>query len=111
MISNRSFVENKSDIADRLFEAIVEGYETGCVNVDDAVATFSKKFPEMNRDYTENSWKAVCSQLGNPVGAQSQGGWRRTISATSEFGLIPLDKVRPDMILPQRHGDTKKGRR
>lgn len=102
VISNRSFVESNSEIADRLFEAIVEGYETGCMNVDDAVAAFANKFPEMNRDYTENSWKTVCSQLGNPVGGQSQKGWHRTISATSEFGLIPLDKVRPDIILPQR---------
>lgn len=100
VISSRDAMANQLDLVKATYGAIAKGYREGCLNKDDAVASFIKRFPEVAVEYVSQSWNAVCAQLGNPIGVQSAEGWAATITATEGFGLIAAGKVKPSAVLP-----------
>lgn len=99
IVTTRERVTGRSDVITRLSAAIYEGYRNGCANPAEAVSAFVRRFPEMSRPYVERSWRVVCSQLSQPLGAQTSEGWRNTIAAVQRFGLLRNRNLSPETIM------------
>jgi NitT/TauT family transport system substrate-binding protein len=99
IVTTRAKASSRPEVIQRLSSAIYEGYRQGCARPAEAVAAFVRRFPEMNPSYVSQSWRVVCAQLAQPLGAQAVEGWRNTIAAVRRFGLLRNNGPSPEAIM------------
>ncbi|SKA16463.1 ABC-type nitrate/sulfonate/bicarbonate transport system, substrate-binding protein [Enhydrobacter aerosaccus] len=79
----------KRAIAQKVAEAVQEGYSLVNERPADAAARFSTLFPRLAPNYVDRSMAVVSQQLNPPpVGAQTRAGWQETINTLSSLGLL-----------------------
>ncbi|MBS0517588.1 MAG: ABC transporter substrate-binding protein [Proteobacteria bacterium] len=79
----------KRAIAQKVVEAVQEGYSLVNERPADAAARFSTLFPRLAPNYIDRSMAVVSQQLNPPpVGVQTRRGWQDTINTLSSLGLL-----------------------
>jgi ABC-type nitrate/sulfonate/bicarbonate transport system substrate-binding protein len=79
----------KRAIAQKIVEAVQEGYSLVNERPADASVRFSALFPRLAPNYVDRSMAAVSQQLNPPpVGLQTRQGWQDTIKTLSSLGLL-----------------------
>lgn len=88
----------KREIAQKIEEAVQEGYNMVKERPADAALHFSRIFPRLAPRYVDRSMATVSQQLsGPPTGQQTRAGWEATIKTLEQLGL--LDKpITPDDV-------------
>jgi len=75
--------------AQRIVEAVQEGYSLVQERPADAALRFQNLFPRMAPNFVNRSMAAVSQQLNPPpVGGQTRAGWEETIRTLSSLGLL-----------------------
>ena len=75
--------------AQRIVEAVQEGYSLVNERPGDAALRFQTLFPRMSPNFINRSMAAVGLQLSPPpVGGQTRAGWEETIKTLSSLGLL-----------------------
>lgn len=98
VIANKKANEENPDLVAKFRDAIVRGYEEGCVQREAVVASFVQRFPDKRPDYVSQSWNKVCELVGSEAGNQTYEGWEATIALYRDLGLLTSD-VSPDDII------------
>ena len=76
-------------IAQKIVEAVQEGYNSVKERPADAAAHFSRLFPRLAPRYVDRSMATVSQQLsGPPTGQQTRAGWEATIKTLESLGLL-----------------------
>lgn len=76
-------------IAQKVMEAVQEGYNMVRERPGDAALHFSRIFPRLAPRYVDRSMATVSQQLsGPPTGIQTRAGWEATIKTLDELGLL-----------------------
>jgi len=79
----------KRTIAQKIVEAVQEGYNSVKERPADAAAHFSRLFPRLAPRYVDRSMATVALQLSaTPTGQQTREGWAATIKTLDELGLL-----------------------
>lgn len=79
----------KRATAQKIVEAVQEGYNSVKERPADAAAHFSRLFPRLAPRYVDRSMATVALQLSTPpTGQQTRDGWAATIKTLDELGLL-----------------------
>lgn len=79
----------KRAIAQKIAEAVQEGYSLVNERPADAAVRFSALFPRLAPNYVDRSIAVVSQQLNPPpVGVQTRRGWQDTINTLASLGLL-----------------------
>ncbi len=79
----------KKAIAQKIVEAVQEGYSLVAERPGDAAAQYSRMFPRPAPRFVERSMGSVSQQLlPLPVGTQTRAGWEETIKLLSSLKLL-----------------------
>jgi ABC-type nitrate/sulfonate/bicarbonate transport system substrate-binding protein len=79
----------KRAIAQKIVEAVQEGYSMVAERPGDAAAQYSRIFPRPAPRFVERSMASVAQQLlPLPVGTQTRAGWEETIKLLSSLDLL-----------------------
>jgi ABC-type nitrate/sulfonate/bicarbonate transport system substrate-binding protein len=79
----------RREIAQKVVEAVQEGYNMVRERPGDAALHFSRIFPRLAPRYVDRSMATVSQQLsGPPTGIQTRAGWEATIKTLDELGLL-----------------------
>lgn len=75
--------------AQKIAEAVQEGYNLVKERPADAATHFSNLFPRLAPRYVDRSMATVSLQLaGPPTGVQTRGGWQATLDTLQSLGLL-----------------------
>ena len=75
--------------AEKIAEAVQEGYNLVKERPADAATTFSNLFPRLAPRYVDRSMATVSLQLsGPPTGLQTRAGWQATLDTLQSLGLL-----------------------
>jgi ABC-type nitrate/sulfonate/bicarbonate transport system substrate-binding protein len=75
--------------AEKIVEAVQEGYGMVKERAGDAAIRFSTLFPRLAPRYVDRSMVAVSQQLsGPPIGIQTRAGWEATLKTLDTLGLL-----------------------
>ena len=76
-------------IAEKVVEAVQEGYNSVKERAGDAALHFSNLFPRLAPRYVDRSMVTVAQQLsGPPTGVQTRAGWEATIKTLESLDLL-----------------------
>lgn len=76
-------------IAEKIVEAVQEGYNMVKERPADAATRFSNLFPRLAPRYVDRSMVTVAQQLsGPPTGIQTRAGWEATIKTLESLNLL-----------------------
>ncbi|SKA16452.1 ABC-type nitrate/sulfonate/bicarbonate transport system, substrate-binding protein [Enhydrobacter aerosaccus] len=78
----------RQEIARKIAEALVEGYQAVRDHPKQSAAQFGKLFPDFSARYLELSFQIVSRQLATPIGSQTRLGWEDTLKTLSSLGLL-----------------------
>lgn len=79
----------KRAIAQKVADAVQEGYSLVNERPADAALRFSTLFPRLAPNYVDRSMAVVSQQLNPPpVGLQTRRGWQDTLNTLSSLGLL-----------------------
>ncbi|MFI5000006.1 MAG: ABC transporter substrate-binding protein [Reyranellales bacterium] len=79
----------KRAMAQKIVEAVQEGYSLVNERPADAAAHYSRLFPRLAPRFVDRSIVSVAQQLAPaPVGGQTRQGWADTIKTLTELGLL-----------------------
>ncbi len=79
----------KRAIAEKIVEAVQEGYNSVKERPGDAALTFSNLFPRLAPRYVDRATVTVAQQLsGPPTGVQTRAGWEATIKTLESLNLL-----------------------
>ena len=79
----------KRAIAEKIVEAVQEGYSSVKERPGDAALQFSTLFPRLAPRYVDRSTVTVAQQLGGPpIGQQTRAGWEATIKTLESLNLL-----------------------
>jgi ABC-type nitrate/sulfonate/bicarbonate transport system substrate-binding protein len=79
----------KRAIAEKIVEAVQEGYNMVKERPGDAALHFSNLFPRLAPRYVDRSTVTVAAQLsGPPTGIQTRAGWEATIKTLESLNLL-----------------------
>jgi ABC-type nitrate/sulfonate/bicarbonate transport system substrate-binding protein len=79
----------KRAIAQRIVEAVQEGYNSVKERPADAATHFSNLFPRLAPRFVDRSMVTVAQQLsGPPTGVQTREGWQATIKTLEQLNLL-----------------------
>ncbi len=75
--------------AEKIAEAVQEGYNLVKERPADAATHFSNLFPRLAPHYVDRSMATVSTQLaGPPTGVQTRAGWQATLDTLQSLGLL-----------------------
>ena len=75
--------------AQKIVEAVQEGYSLVQERPADAALRFQTLFPRMSPNFVNRSMASVSQQLNPPpIGGQTRAGWEETIKTLSTLGLL-----------------------
>ncbi len=90
----------KRIIAQKIAEAVQEGYSFVNERPADAAARFSTLFPRLAPNYVDRSMAAVSQQLNpQPIGGQTRAGWEETIKTLTSLGLLAKPVTADDVAI------------
>ena len=76
-------------IAEKIVEAVQEGYNTVKERPADAATHFSNLFPRLAPRYVDRSMVTVAQQLSPPpTGVQTRAGWEATLKTLEQLNLL-----------------------
>ena len=76
-------------IAEKIVEAVQEGYNMVKERPGDAASHFSNMFPRLAPRYVDRSMVTVAQQLsGPPTGIQTRAGWEATLKTLEQLNLL-----------------------
>ncbi len=78
----------RQEIARKIAEAVVEGYQMVHDHPRRAAAIFGQLFPDFSPRYLDLSMQIVSRQLAVPIGSQTRLGWEDTLKTLSSLGLL-----------------------
>lgn len=79
----------KRAIAEKIVDAVQEGYNTVKERPGDAATHFSNLYPRLAPRYVDRSMVTVSQQLsGPPTGVQTRAGWEATIKTLETLNLL-----------------------
>lgn len=79
----------KRAIAEKIVEAVQEGYNSVKERPGDAALHFSNMFPRLAPRYVDRATVTVAQQLsGPPTGIQTRAGWEATIKTLESLNLL-----------------------
>jgi ABC-type nitrate/sulfonate/bicarbonate transport system substrate-binding protein len=79
----------KRAIADKIVDAVQEGYNMVRERPADAATHFSNLFPRLAPRFVDRSMVTVAQQLsGPPTGIQTRAGWEATIKTLETLNLL-----------------------
>ena len=88
----------KRAIAEKIVEAVQEGYNSVKERPGDAALHFSSMFPRLAPRYVDRSTVTVAQQLsGPPTGIQTRAGWQATIKTLEQLNLL-AKPIAPDDV-------------
>ena len=88
----------RRDIAQKIAEALQEGYGAVRDRPREATAALKRLFPELGAAYVDESMRTVARELGAlPIGLQTRAGWEDTLKSLTSLGLLARP-VAPDEV-------------
>jgi ABC-type nitrate/sulfonate/bicarbonate transport system substrate-binding protein len=101
----------KRAMAQKIVEAVQEGYSLVNERPADAAARFSTLFPRLAPRYVDRSMAEV-SQLLNPppIGGQTRAGWEETIKTLSSLGLLARPVTADEVAILDNEASTTRPR-
>jgi ABC-type nitrate/sulfonate/bicarbonate transport system substrate-binding protein len=90
IVNDRAWADPaKRAIADKIVDAVQEGYNTVKERPADAATHFSNLFPRLAPRFVDRSTVTVAQQLsGPPTGIQTRAGWEATIKTLESLNLL-----------------------
>jgi ABC-type nitrate/sulfonate/bicarbonate transport system substrate-binding protein len=87
-------------IAEKIVEAVQEGYNSVKERPGDAALHFSNMFPRLAPRYVDRSTVTVAQQLaGPPTGIQTRAGWEATIKTLESLQLLAKPITADDVAI------------
>ncbi len=79
----------KRTTAQKIADAVQEGYTFVREHPGDAAGRFSSLFPRLAPNYVDRAMAIVSQQIGTPpIGGQTRKGWEDTLGTLSSLGLL-----------------------
>jgi ABC-type nitrate/sulfonate/bicarbonate transport system substrate-binding protein len=90
----------KRAIAEKIVEAVQEGYNMVKERPGDAALHFSNLYPRLAPRYIDRSMVTVATQLsGPPTGIQTRAGWEATIKTLESLNLLAKPVTADDVAI------------